>query len=155
MATQSEVTEIILMLADAYGKDFQNPKGYLETAGKLLRDVPAVDLRRAAEAHIEKSRFFPAISELKTMARKLPVQAEAAQERPATPLEQIALDQWGIFTGDRSYCRWVEKFEGYTSESQCPEQDRAEYRRWLAWTQGQRTECAELERRVMAEAVAV
>ena len=134
MATEAEIVEVVMTLLDCYSeKKFNNLKGFIETTSRDLRNVPASDLKRAAEIHIEKSRFFPSIAELLEIINKLPVLASNPQVRPLTPVQKADARFWGIFMGDREFCRRIEKFEWYTSAEQCPEEHRSEYEQWILW----------------------
>ena len=134
MASRETVKEVVLMLVDVYGRELQNPKGFLDTASKILARVGDDDLRRAAEAHVAKSRFFPSLAELMAAAKALPVRAEGAQERPLTPLEQIEAARWGLWPEiDRELCRRMEVYERAQGEAGVPAEWREEYRRWIEW----------------------
>ena len=67
MATHSETAEVIRLLAKAYPR-YTFDKDTVRVYAAGLRDIPAKALQAGASAIITESKWFPAVSELRTAA---------------------------------------------------------------------------------------
>lgn len=68
MATKKEVAEVINMLLDAY--PHYKPRsipGLVKLWARKFKDTEAEILRKAADMHLDRSKFFPAIHEIVTL----------------------------------------------------------------------------------------
>jgi hypothetical protein len=136
MANRTEVSKVIGLLLDAYpAREIHNLTGFVDVAARVLRDVPAGRLQRAAEQHIAECAFFPAISELQRKAMKLSDLPVSGQVKPMEPLL-------------RNYVEEIQRFEFLRPEEWSTE-DHALFRRlmgravkwesepagapWMAW----------------------
>ena len=70
MADQAEIAAILKTLLSAY-PDHRIEKSTLQVYLDRLADIPAYLLAAAAEAHIEKSNWYPKIAELRQAAARL------------------------------------------------------------------------------------
>lgn len=67
MATEAEVIKVFELLSSAYPKDAEkisNPRGLIDIWARRFASIPAPVVRKAAELHIEQSKWFPALAEI-------------------------------------------------------------------------------------------
>ena len=86
MATEREIAGVLGVLSATY-PTFELREQTVEVYCQLLADVPLEALRAAAKQHIAGCRFFPTVSELRGLARRIrnglarrPTALEAWQE---------------------------------------------------------------------------
>ncbi len=86
MATNSETTECIALLVNAYPKASIEPRT-VKVYCELLADIPGVELRAAVVECVRRETFFPAIAEIRSFwraARGTDVQRAARELRAAS-----------------------------------------------------------------------
>lgn len=80
---KDEITKLI----DAYPNFApRNLKGTLEIYSQKLSDIPEWLLAKAVDEHIKTSKFFPSVSELRELAKRLANTADLEQAHPAAEI---------------------------------------------------------------------
>jgi len=78
------IKDEITKLLDAYPNFApRNLKGTITTYSEALTDIPEWLLSQAVNEHIRTSKFFPAIAELRELARNLANTADVEHAKPA------------------------------------------------------------------------
>jgi hypothetical protein len=93
MATKSDVTRVFILLKDAYPYyDPKNPDGIMSIWERKFSQTPAAVLSRAAELHIENSKFFPALAEILALLPK--ADREVSEEERKEAAGQLDAEYW-------------------------------------------------------------